>query len=338
MADKHFVIIGNGPAGNQAAFTLRERAPDSRITVISKGRGNCYSPHLLPDFIAGKIKEEDLYVSESGAYKASDIKLRCCQEVVGLRLEAKEVILEHKEIIPFDGLIIAVGGRPHIPEQVTHFQGKMLTLQTLEDAKVWIDKLGQINSVLMIGGDLSSLAATKALIHLQKKVYFVLNEDAFWPLRWSEDLFNAVADKLAEIGVEVFVRHNLKSISEPVGGNYDVEVNGEIIHVGMIGAFFGYVPDITFLASSGLHVDRGVLVDEYLHTGFAGVYATGDCAQIYHPEISDYWISVGHENAAILGRAAAINLVGGEAKAKVEPESIFTMKGINVNTSWWVEF
>ena len=53
MAEKHFIIVGNGPAGCEAAFTLRGKDEDSRITVISKGRDSSYTPHLLPNFIAG---------------------------------------------------------------------------------------------------------------------------------------------------------------------------------------------------------------------------------------------------------------------------------------------
>jgi NADPH-dependent 2,4-dienoyl-CoA reductase/sulfur reductase-like enzyme len=115
-------------------------------------------------------------------------------------------------------------------------------------------------------------------------------------------------------------------------------VDDQKIEVSMIGAFFGLVPDIRFLARSGLTIDRGVLVDEYLNAGFEGIYATGDCAQIYHPQIRDYWVSIGHENAVALGRTAALNLAGGKVRADVDMESIYDVKGIKVNTSWWAEF
>lgn len=338
MSEKHFVVIGNGPAGHQAAFTLRQEAPSARITMISKERGSCYSPHLLPDFIAGKIREKDLYVSPIGFYKEQGIKLRCCQEVAELNLQRRELILEHKEVVPFDGLIIAVGGRPRIPERLLVFQDLMFTLKTIEDAKTWINRLSQVESVLMIGGDLTSLAVTKTLIHLKKKVYFVLDEDAFWPLRSQEELLSRVADRLTRRGVEVLLFSELKSMECQAEGIYRVEMDDRHIVVGMVGAFFGLIPNIRFLARSGLRLDRGVLVDEYLYTGFPGVYATGDCAQIYHPEICDYWISVGHNNARLLGRTAAVNLVCREVKTEVKPETIFTVDGINVNTSWWVEF
>jgi NADPH-dependent 2,4-dienoyl-CoA reductase/sulfur reductase-like enzyme len=117
-----------------------------------------------------------------------------------------------------------------------------------------------------------------------------------------------------------------------------VHIDDQDINVGLIGAFFGLVPDIKFMVGSGLRIDRGILTDEYLNTGFEYVYATGDCAQIYHPEIRDYWVSIGHDNAVNLGRIAALNLVGGKVPAEVKKESIYDVQGVKVNTSWWTEF
>ena len=37
-ASQHYVIIGNGVAGNEAASCLRARDSDSRITLITAGR------------------------------------------------------------------------------------------------------------------------------------------------------------------------------------------------------------------------------------------------------------------------------------------------------------
>jgi len=82
--------------------------------------------------------------------------------------------LDHKEVIPYSGLIIAVGGRPRIPEPYRAFQGLMMTLKTLEDARVWMETLAQVESALLVGGDFTSMAVCKALLHLGKKVTFML--------------------------------------------------------------------------------------------------------------------------------------------------------------------
>ncbi len=338
MGHEHFVIVGNGPAGNQAARTLREQTPEARITVISRDRASAYRPHLLPRLISGSMDEPDLYQCPIASYKEVGIKLRCGQEVVDLNPGKRELTLDHKEIIPFDGLIIAVGGTPRIPETLTAFKDLMLTLKTLEDAQTWIEELPRVDSVLMLGGDLTSLSMTRSLIDLDKKVYFLLNEGAFWPLRSDEALFSEVSQRLTQKGVEVLERHNLGDMIREGDHTIRVQIDEREIRVGLIGAFFGLVPDIRFLSRSGLGIDRGILVDQTLGTDYSGIYATGDCAQIYHPEIRDYWVSIGHDNAVALGRLAALNLLGGRYKTDVTPESIFEAGGIRINTSWWMEF
>lgn len=338
MSEDHFVVIGNGPAGNKAALTLKEKAPEARVTLISREREQDYLPCLLPELIAGKISQDKIWISSRSAYREKGIKLRSGQTVVDVDPSKREVLLDHKEVLRFDGLIIAVGGKPRIPEPLLIFRDLMMTLKTTEDARDWIHRLARVDRVLMIGGDLTSLAVTKALLHLGKEVYFVLNENAFWPLRCNEALFEAVSEKLASKGVKTLPGRQLKGMRQLSEDAVEVRIEDETIEVGLIGAFFGLVPDIRFLARSGLAMDRGLLVDETLNTGFEGIYATGDCAQVYHPEIRDYWVSIGHENAMALGRIAALNLLGARLSAEVATESLYDVDGINVKTSWWLDF
>jgi pyruvate/2-oxoglutarate dehydrogenase complex dihydrolipoamide dehydrogenase (E3) component len=201
-----------------------------------------------------------------------------------------------------------------------------------------METLAQVESALLIGGDFTSMAVCRALLHLGKKVHFMLDEEAFWPVRFSERLAEEATNSLSKRGVEVLTGRKVTSMIRTAAGLYEVHVDDQRLEVGLIGAFFGLIPDVSFLARSGLRIDRGILVDEYLYTGSEGVYATGDCAQIYHPEIRDYWVSVGHDNAVALGRAAALNLAGGRVETKVPVESIFELEGVMVNTSWWTEF
>jgi nitrite reductase (NADH) large subunit len=338
VAEEHFVVIGNGPCGHEAAITLREQAPEARITIFGREHEPSYRPHLLPGYLAGTLRDDSLYISSYEYYRNNNIKFRCGQEVVCLDPIERYVILDHKEKIPLTGVVIAVGGTPRIPEPFWSVRESLQTLKTIGDAKRWIELLPTIESILIIGGDLTSFGFTRALLQLGKRVHFVLNERSFWPLRCTETLFDEVREKLTESGVDVLPYRHIQGIAKVRDNAYMVHVGGKELVVGLIGAFFGLVPDVRFLQRSGLTIDRGILVDEYLNAGHDAIYAAGDCAQIYHPAISDYWVSIGHDNAKALGRIAAINLVGGRVRAEVACESIYEVEGIKVNTSWWMDF
>ena len=52
--------------------------------MIGRERTGYYRPDLLPDFIAGRIPEEQLLVHAPGFYKERGIKLRIGQEVMSV--------------------------------------------------------------------------------------------------------------------------------------------------------------------------------------------------------------------------------------------------------------
>jgi NADPH-dependent 2,4-dienoyl-CoA reductase/sulfur reductase-like enzyme len=338
LSKDHYVVIGNGPAGQQAALTLKEQVPDARVTVLTKDHESCYRPHLLPELLAGTMAEPAMFACSPESYGESGIKLRTGQTVVRLDPGQRTLTLDHNEVVQFTGLIIAVGGAPRIPEPLAPFRDLMFTLKTLTDARLWREKLASIESILLLGGDLTSFSVARALLRLHKRVYFALDEDAFWPLRFTLSLSDEAAHKLTEMGAEVLRGRRVKGVSRLSDGQVEVKLDEDRVKVGIVGAFFGLVPDVRFLERTGLKIDRGIIVDEHLFTGIESIYATGDCAQIYHPGLRDYWVSIGHENATALGRIAARNLAGQAIAARAPAENLFEVQGVKVNTSWWKSF
>ncbi len=169
-------------------------------------------------------------------------------------------------MVGFSSLIIAVGGSPRIPERLQVFSDLMLTLKTLTDARAWIDKLAHVDSVLLVGGDLTSLSFTRTLLSLKKRVVFIINEDSFWPVRFDNDVRCQITSKLSAKGVDVLNCREIRRMAKIADHELEIETDTEKLRVGALGAFFGLVPDVKFLARSGLHIERGILVDEHLRT------------------------------------------------------------------------
>jgi NAD(P)H-nitrite reductase large subunit len=335
---EHFVVIGNGPAANEAVIALRERNKKVRITMIGRESRGYYRPDLLPRYVSGKLDVQDVYVQPFVHYGDLDIQLRLGQEVIQADFVHQVLTLDHKELVYYDGLIIAAGSVSRIPKPLQTHDNILLKLKTVEDANRWKDCLPRVNTVALAGGDVTSLAFSKELMDLGKQVTFVLDDSCFWPLGCEGTHREDLIKRLEGRGVQVVDGRKVNGITKIGDHEYKLDTAGGGVRAGLIGAFFGLKPNVGFLANSGLQIEQGILVDETLQTSFEGVYAAGDCAQVYSHELGDYWVSIGYGNAKNLGRVAAMNLSGGRVEAKTVKNSIFEVEGISVNNAWWTEF
>ena len=335
---EHYVILGNGPAANEAAQALREHNKTARVTMIGRENRGYYRPDLLPRYVSGKIDVQGVYVHPIVHYGEMDIQLRLGQEVVSIDFAHRVLTLDHKEQVYYDGLIIATGSVSRIPGPLQAYENMLLKLKTVEDAKRWRELLPHVNTVACVGGDLTSLAFSKELTDMGKQVTFVLDDDCFWPLPCEGEQKADLVTRLEMRGVQVVDGRKIIGMTKIDDYEYTLDTAGGGVRAGLVGAFFGLKPNVGFLAHSGLQIEQGILVDETLQTSFEGVYAAGDCAQVYSPQLGNYWVSIGYRNAKNLGRVAAKNLLGGKVEAKTAKKSVFEIEGISVSNTWWTEF
>ena len=85
---------------------------------------------------------------------------------------------------------------------------------------------------------------------------------------------------------------------------------GEMIACQIVGVAIGVRPNTALAKDTPLKVDRGILTDETLQTNLPGVFAAGDCAQIYDAWSGEHRCDSLWPTAAASGRVAAINMTG----------------------------
>ncbi len=61
-----YLIIGGSAAGTTAAETIRNLKPDSAIAIVTDENHEQYSRVLLPHYIRGKVKREQVFLKKSG--------------------------------------------------------------------------------------------------------------------------------------------------------------------------------------------------------------------------------------------------------------------------------
>jgi 3-phenylpropionate/trans-cinnamate dioxygenase ferredoxin reductase component len=335
MKSDHYVIIGNGPAGNSAADELRKNDPDARITIISDEFFPYYNRHMLRQYIIGEKSRKDLVVRSTAHYQKHRIRLRLGQRVIKADLETNTLYLKHMEKVGFTRLLLCLGGKPRIPETTWSFAKHFTVLKSLADADKLKACLPDTQSFVIIGGDLISVRMSTSLLKVGKEVTFIVDEDAFWPLQLSAEERREFEQNLTKKGARVITGDVLAGIEKESSGYRVMTRDGKTLICDRVGAFFGSIPDVDFLIGSGLDIDRGILVNEFLQTQFKSVYAAGDCAQIYNPAIRNYWVSIGWDNALRLGQIAAHNMLGTADKVDMPPVNSLKADGIAVKTSWW---
>lgn len=334
----HYVIIGNGPAGNHAADTLRDHDRDARITIIANESMTFYYRHKLTDFIKGKASEKELQVRPYSVYKDKNIRLRLGQQVDRIDPKEKVLYLKHMEIVSYTKLIIATGASPRALPSVSSFSKCLNVLSTYSDALAQMADIRGKKNFLVLGGDIISFKFVRMLKDMGKDVTVLLYSEAFWPFSLDPDMAGKVVKSLEAKAVTVITDDHLKSV-KPQGDRFDI-VTGKGLNqtFDRVYSFLGMIPNIRFIIGSGIDTDRGILVDDHLKTNFDDVYAAGDCAQIYNPDIKSYWLSIGWNNAKIQGALAARNLLGAHNVVAPAQEKLLEVEGISINTSWWESF
>jgi nitrite reductase (NADH) large subunit len=335
----HYVIVGNGPAGNEAAAALRAADPGSRITILSAVGNHYLHREKLADFVARPERQlKDLYVRQYSWYAERRVQLRLNQPVNRIDPDEKFVYLNHKERLHYDRLLLATGARPRVPERLTQYAERLTRFSTGTDALLLKRELRKIKHLTMLGGDCIALELAQALKPLGIAITFILDEYRFWPLEFDEAVKKRLADSLERKGLEV-IRDDLAVAVEPADGKLAVKTRGgRQVMTDRACVSSGMVPVVEFLGSAGIDTQIGVLVDDHLCTNVAGIWAAGECAQVYHPELKDYRCSTGSVNAEQQGRLAARNMLGAKETVKLPEPGKVTIAGEQFITYGWKGF
>lgn len=331
----HYVIIGNGPAGNHAAITLRKKDKDAKITIISDECVPYYYKPKLTDFIADEIPREALMVNFLDSYKAKDIRIRLGQEVERIDPESKTLFLQHMEKIEFSKLIIASGSRERVLPTMSRYANYLKFITSYTDVMAVKEEIKKVKKFFIFGGDLVGFKFLRMLNSMGKTVTILIYPNAFWPYNLTDDMLAKITESLSNFNTDIIVKDDISTIEE-LNGSYRVKTQKGIEkNVDMVFSFNGLSPNIDFAKGSGIDIDYGILVNEYLKTNVDSIYACGSCAQIYNPGIKNYTTSIGWPNAVVQGEVAALNLLGEHKVIEATGRKYFDLEGVKFKTTWW---
>ena len=310
MAQRH-VILGASLAGATAAITLREEGAAGDVILIGAEPQPPYErPPLSKAYLRGEVPFDKALVRPAAFYAEHGIQTMFGTRATRIDPSARVVELEDHRRVSFDALLIATGGRNRPVSIPGADLDGIYSLRTVQDAdRIRAEMIAGRRAVVVGMGFIGSEVAASLR---QKGLEVVAIDPSKTPL------FRVLGEGVGQTIAKLHRDHGVRMIFEDTVAAFEgtrrvgcvVTKAGLRLECDFAVVGIGIEPAVEALADSGIHVDNGVVVDEYCQTNVSGIYAAGDVANHYHP-VFDRRIRVEHwQNAIKQGAAAARNMLG----------------------------
>ena len=299
------VIIGGGAAAFAAADKLRRLGFAGSLVMLSSDADPPYDrPNLSKDYLAGSASADWIPLQPAAFYREQDIDLRVGCEVTAIDTQARNVTTRSGEKPAYDTLLIATGAQP-VRMPVAGFERpNVFALRSLADANAIIAAAAGARSVVFIGAGFIGLEAAAALRARGLDVHVVAREAVPMERVFGRELAGAIIDVHEANGVVFHRERNAQGFDgHTVTLDDGAKLAADFVIVGI-----GVKPRTQLALAAGLAVRDGILVDEYLRTSIAQVFAAGDVARFPHAGESsriEHWVVAERQ-----GQIAAANMLG----------------------------
>ncbi len=306
---KH-VIIGAGPAGVIAAETLRKADAQASVTVIGDEPEPPYSRMAIPYLLTGGVGEEGTYLRHGADhYEKLAVDLRR-DRVMRVHARDGRVALESGGHLDYDRLLIASGSHAVRPPITGMDLPGVENCWTLADARRIAEGAREGSQVVLMGAGFIGCIVLEALAKRGVALTVIEMGERMLPRMMDEVGGDMIARWCESKGVRVLTGVRVDAVASGNGALVLSLDSGESLPADLVVCATGVSPNVDFLAGTGIDIEDGVLVDAYLQSSIAGVYAAGDVAQ--GPDFSTGLRQVHaiQPTASEHGRIAALNMAG----------------------------
>lgn len=294
--------------------------------MLSAETGSFYPRHNLHHLLAGDLADCEIFDPAWGA-REGRLTIRVGTPATSLDPIARRVSTPAGDF-EYDRLLIACGGQPIRPPWPGADLAGVFTLRTVGDAAGML--AGRPRRALVVGGGVLGLDTLYGL-HRRGIASTLLVRDRY-PGKPALDpaAGEIVAARLVRLGLDV--RYSIE-VERLEGENGQVAAavttSGERLPADLVVVAIGAAPDLRWLEGSGLVVRRGVVVDGRLATSSEGVWAAGDAAEAFSPQLDRSvtgaaWRTAEHQGA-LAARGMLDNLETARPRAFAITQGVYDL-------------
>jgi NAD(P)H-nitrite reductase large subunit len=332
MPATKYLIIGNGAAGATAAETIRQYDAAGEITILTAEPYPMYSRPGLAYVLINEIPAKQVFCRTMAWYDELRLTLTLGQ-ATQVDVVNRLVWLANGRSLPYDRLLIATGARAIPPPYPGHDLQGVVYLDTYDGTTDLIARSKRAKRAVVVGGGITALELSEGLAHRGVETHYLLRRDRLWSQVFNDDESRLLEKAMRAHHVHIHTNSELAEISGDRRGRVrQVKLqDGAVFKCDLVGVAIGVKPLLDVVQNSPIQTDRAILVNEYLESSVPGVYAAGDCAQVYDRWTQRHMVDILWPSAVAEGRAAGLNMVGHrQAYVKGSPFNACLLFGLHI--------
>ena len=295
--------------GSLPPKTLRKADPAAEILLIGDEPEPPYSRMAIPYYLHNKVGEEGTYLRSPSHYEEQNINY-ISQRVLFIDTDKKALSLADNSTLDYDKLLIATGSHPVSPPIEGIDLPKVHSCWTLEDARQIASLAKDGSNVVLMGAGFIGCIILESLVLRGVNLSVIEMGDRMVPRMMDEKAGGLLKKWCIEKGVNVLTSTKITAIKENGDAMTVALDNSDSLPADLVITATGVKSNIAFLKGSGIETKDGVVVDNYLQTSVASIYAAGDVAQGKDFSTGEYHVQAIQPTAVDHGRIAALNMAG----------------------------
>lgn len=275
------VIIGGGQAGGWAAKTLRDDGFDGEICVVAEEEWDFYE---RPPLSKAALLDADAALPRLFAEEAQQaLNLTWYRPLRATQIDraAKKVHLSNDELLSYNILLIATGGRARLPGEAWAKHPQVYTLRHWQDAQRLKTRLAQSNTLAIVGGGWIGLEIAASARKSDVAVTLFEQQPALCMRSVSGEVSRQLEKIHCEQGVDIRTGCGALELDDH-NGLPVIHCDGKRETFDAVVVGIGVDLNLELARDAGLKTDRGIVVDAQGRTSDPAIFAAGDVAQHHH--------------------------------------------------------
>jgi 3-phenylpropionate/trans-cinnamate dioxygenase ferredoxin reductase component len=303
--------VGGGLAGGNAAVALREEGFEGDVVIIGSEPGVPFGrPPLSKTYLRSEEDLDGWYAKPAAWYDEHHVERRSGSGVVSIGGVAHTVTLDSGEVLAYEKLLIATGGRNRRLDLPGSELEGIHQLRTVEECDAIKREAVAGRHAVVVGMSFIGCEVSASLTELGVRVTGVQRGLPLERVLGGE-VGAAMAAIHREHGVELVGDDNVAAFEGSGRVEAAVIAGGRRIECDFVVVGIGIEPQLPEFAGPAAARSNGVLVDECCRTSLPDVFAAGDVANHLHPVFGR--VRVEHyNNAERQGRAAGRSMLGAD--------------------------